>query len=102
MAQETSLLTGAGADATGDTHSVPEDGWYTVYMFGTFDGTSVSVEVQGDNGTTQAWIPVPDTTQTSAWVGRVFLDSRTSVRAVTSGGTSPSVNVTLNRTHVVR
>lgn len=102
MAQEISLLTGAGSGATGSSHSVPEDGWYTVYMFGTFDGGTCFLQVLADNGTDTEWVAIPDSGQTSSWVGRFYLDSGTLVRARVTGGTSPDVNVTMNRSNVGR
>jgi hypothetical protein len=96
MSQSLVLLSGAAENVDGDSFRVGNTGWFVARMYGTFNGTTVNIETQGDDGSSTEWIEIPDTSQTSAWAGRVFLEKSARVRATTTGGSSTSVTVTLN------
>lgn len=90
------LLEGASAGTTGSSFTVPKSGWYVLRVFGTFGGTTFTLETNGDTGSNSAWITVADATQTSAWAGRVYLERAAEVRGKATGGTGVSLNATLN------
>jgi len=96
MSQSLVLLAAAAENTTGDAFRVKNTGWFVVRMYGTFNGSTVNLETQGDDGSNTEWIEIPDTPQSSAWAGRVYLEKSARVRATTIGGSSTSVTVTLN------
>jgi phage baseplate assembly protein gpV len=65
---------------------------YTLYVFGTFDGATFTLEVTPDNGTT--WFTVPSTNVTVKSVMNVEFKA-THVRGVVTGGTAPAINAVL-------
>lgn len=83
--------------ATGDYFYVPVEGTYTVTYSGTFDGATVSLEVQAEDAADNLEaITVPESSKTEAYVGRVHLDPSIPVRAaIASAGASTSVSVVL-------
>lgn len=90
------LLTGAAENVTGDAFTVPVTGTYILRYFGTFAGTTISLETRGDDGTNTEWITVPESSKVLAWAGRIYLEKNAFIRAVTSGGSGVSVSVTMN------
>lgn len=82
---------------TGDYYYVPVEGTYTVTYSGTFDGATVSLQVQAEDAADNLEaITVPESSKTEAYIGRVYLDPTLPVRAVvTSPGVSTSISVVL-------
>lgn len=65
---------------------------YTLYVYGTFDGATFTLEISPDNGTT--WFTVPNTSVTAKSVLNVEFKS-THVRGVVTGGTAPAIDAEL-------
>ena len=65
---------------------------FTVFYFGTFNSATVKMQASADNATT--WVDIPNSSSTSATVINMEIRA-THIRAVVSGGSSPSLSVAI-------
>jgi len=86
---------------TGDWFKVNTTGEYIFRYFGTFDGCNIELQTKAtDEAGNVEGIPVPNTSQDTAYTALVYLEAGAEVRAVVaSAGGSTNVDVTLNKAH---
>lgn len=91
------LLSAAG-NGNGTAQSLVGNGSYmhtgTVGVTGTFGGATVTLEVAFDGVPTQ-WFPLTDASWTEAGTKNITVKA-THIRAVVSGGSSPSITAELS------
>lgn len=65
---------------------------FTAYYYGTFNSATVKLQASANNGTT--YVDIPNSSSTSATVINMEIRA-THIRAVVSGGSSPSLTVAI-------